>query len=606
MIKIGDVLEGRYLIERKAGSGGSSCVYEGLHLRTDRKIAIKEINRKQFQESAGKGLQCLKNLRHQGLPMIFDVLETGESSLIVMEYIPGHTLQEELEYRKRTDRQFSVREVVQIGIDLAGILKYLHSLPDPLLYRDLKPENIIRTSDGSLVLVDLESICFSRWTRDPTVSSIGTTGFAAPEQYGEEGLQGGQADLYSLGAVLHCLLTGVSPGQIPFSFRKITELKPSLLEGDAVKRHQVQRLEAVIERCVSFRAAERFSTVAELQKALISIKDGSFISKKTDRFRVRVMLLVLAVLLFGGIFLESGRMIRKIRKEGAEYCLTKARHGQEEQLDQWVKAALQFSPGDAEAFSVLLDRMLADGAFSVEEEIRVRELLELTAEGETLEHEALLLQSPSEYVRFAFRMGTASLYEADGLPDYGAAGEWFRLVSEEGKGWIPKGEEEVKEKEDLTKKAELLETICDYKGDLLKDTLLAENPVRLSEYWTLLTEFMGEEVSFGSLFLTDLLLWREITGFLSDWAVELFYSGITWEEQEEIARLIKQHTDLLQKRHEIREMPVIKEQVRSLADAIDLVDRKRQILEEHEGKRNADTGLEETDKKEKKEQEYGR
>lgn len=125
MIRIGDVLEDRYLIERRIGKGGNSIVYEGLQIRTGRKIAVKEIDRERAGSRAGKSLQYLKAIRHQGLPMILDVLETPKCVRIVMEYVPGHTLQKEMERRKRSGKLFSVEEVLQISLEIVDILQYL-------------------------------------------------------------------------------------------------------------------------------------------------------------------------------------------------------------------------------------------------------------------------------------------------------------------------------------------------------------------------------------------------------------------------------------------------------------------------------------------------
>ena len=99
MLKIGDVIGGKYKILNLIGKGGMSIVYLAVNEKANKQWAIKEIQKKNFTipDMNQKEIEMMKRLKHPGLPSLVDVIEEKESLLIVMDYIEGRSLDDLLE-----------------------------------------------------------------------------------------------------------------------------------------------------------------------------------------------------------------------------------------------------------------------------------------------------------------------------------------------------------------------------------------------------------------------------------------------------------------------------------------------------------------------------
>src|SRR5205823_7485733 len=115
------------------------------------------------------------------------------------------------------NRRLLLSEVLNIGIQLCTVLHYLHSQQPAIVFRDLKPANIMRTSTGQLYLIDFGIARYFKPGQAKDTVALGSPGYAAPEQYGKAQTTP-RADIYSLGAVLHQLLTTRDPSEAPFRF----------------------------------------------------------------------------------------------------------------------------------------------------------------------------------------------------------------------------------------------------------------------------------------------------------------------------------------------------------------------------------------------------
>ncbi|MEC0139276.1 serine/threonine-protein kinase, partial [Paenibacillus macerans] len=204
----GDLLAGRYSIERVAGQGGMSRVYLASDLKLPGKVwAVKE-----SQAAAGHSVlvaqeaELLISLNHPRLPRIVDFIQEGGTgySYIVMDYIEGEHLDR---YVKTREGRMPTETLIRFGLQIAEGLHYLHTHRPPVIHRDVKPSNLLVDGKGQVRFIDFGiARTYSPDKAEDTVQ-LGTVGFAAPEQYG--GSQSdGRADLYSLGAVLLYLGTG--------------------------------------------------------------------------------------------------------------------------------------------------------------------------------------------------------------------------------------------------------------------------------------------------------------------------------------------------------------------------------------------------------------
>ncbi|HZC45714.1 MAG TPA: serine/threonine-protein kinase, partial [Candidatus Acidoferrum sp.] len=230
-LEAGTVLQGRYKIARLLGGGGMGMVYLAHDQRlANRPCAIKEMvdhfidqaQRIEANEYFAREADTLAQLKHQAIPAITDRFELANRHYLVMEYVEGRNLEEELAAR---GEPLPEGLVIDIARQLCDVLIYLHGLVPPIIYRDMKPSNVMLNSNGRVVLVDFGIARLFKAARKGTM--IGTLGFAPPEQY--QGMVDPRSDIYSLSATLHYVLTGRDPEKFPpFSFPPIRDLRPGV------------------------------------------------------------------------------------------------------------------------------------------------------------------------------------------------------------------------------------------------------------------------------------------------------------------------------------------------------------------------------------------
>lgn len=189
----GRILKGRYCILEKIAEGGEGDIYLARDMELGTLWAVKELPLEKKREA-----KLLRLLGHQGLPRMMDYLEKEEHCYLVMEYIKGKNLEEWI----KEGKFFSPEEILKIGVETAGILKYLHHCTPPVFYGDLKPGNLMLTETGRLYLIDFGSAVFGHGQEQNVC--LGTRGYAAPEQY--RGRITAVSDIYALGKTLDSLM----------------------------------------------------------------------------------------------------------------------------------------------------------------------------------------------------------------------------------------------------------------------------------------------------------------------------------------------------------------------------------------------------------------
>ncbi|HVH52010.1 MAG TPA: protein kinase, partial [Gaiellaceae bacterium] len=177
----------RYTVERKLGRGGMATVYLARDTVLDRPVALKVLaehlaDDDEFRERFLREARLAAKFVHPNVVQVYDADEDGRGPFIVMEYVDGHTLADELKRRGR----LPPAEVVGIGIQVCAALEAAHEAG--LVHRDIKPQNILLRPDGRVKIADFgiaRSLEATRHTEIGTV--LGTAAYLAPEQArGEE------------------------------------------------------------------------------------------------------------------------------------------------------------------------------------------------------------------------------------------------------------------------------------------------------------------------------------------------------------------------------------------------------------------------------------
>lgn len=301
MAKIGNIVDGKYEILKEVGRGGMSIVYLAMDNRLNKQWAIKEIKKKGTNSENQIVMQSLiseanlmKRLDHQNLPRIVDIIDNGSTIYIVMDYIEGEPLDKILK-RKGAQPQDAV---IQWGIQLAEVLDYLHTRQPAIIYRDMKPANVMLKPDGSIKLYDFGIAREYKEQNSSDTVSLGTKGYAAPEQFGGMGQTDARTDVYGLGVTLYHLVTGKNPCEPPYEILPIRNVNPQLSSG----------LEAVIQKCTQLNPDDRFQSCAEVLYALNHLDefDGRYRKaqkKKLNTFIVSVACTLALALAGTGTFI---------------------------------------------------------------------------------------------------------------------------------------------------------------------------------------------------------------------------------------------------------------------------------------------------------------
>lgn len=239
----------KYEILHPIGEGGFGSVMLAKDTRLEKNVAIKIMP---YSQEALNEVEVLKDVHFFGLPNIYDVICKEESVYLVMEYVEGMTLKEYLRKNKKVPYEKAIRWIHELG----EIIQFLHSLHPSVIYRDLKPSNIMITKDERIKLIDFGAVFLDSHSGNEICGVYGTRGYSAPELWNMS-TPNYASDIYSLGVVLHEMLTGVSG--------RNNELRRPIREYD---KSFSKQLEKIVGRCMLGNPRERYMDVGELLKDL--------------------------------------------------------------------------------------------------------------------------------------------------------------------------------------------------------------------------------------------------------------------------------------------------------------------------------------------------
>ena len=267
-------LAGRYRVDRLLGRGGMALVYLAHDEALDRPVAVKLLSDtlaadEEYRARFLREARVAARLAHRNIVRIYDAGEQDGRPYIVMECVPGGTLDQVLLTRGRLPPAEAVAVAIQVcdGLDCAHAAGLVH--------RDVKPQNLLVAADGTVKIADFG---IARPLEAPRLTAtgivLGTAAYLAPEQSEGEPVTAA-ADLYALGAVLYELLTG----RPPHTAGSLVELLVKRLdEPVAPVRERApdvpQALDDLVLRCLARDPAGRPASAAALARELAATLPG--------------------------------------------------------------------------------------------------------------------------------------------------------------------------------------------------------------------------------------------------------------------------------------------------------------------------------------------
>lgn len=266
----GSVLNDRYQLLERIGTGGMADVFRARDLMLERTVAIKVLhehysNEQGFQERFKQEARAAANLSHPNIVTVHDFGFHDDQLFIVMEYIPGKDLKTILRQRGR----YTVEEAIPLIVQACAGIGYAHRAG--LVHCDVKPHNMIVTPDGRLKVTDFGiARALSTIMPDERADVVwGSPQYFSPEQAAGEA-PSPASDVYSLGVVLYEMITGALPFNAPTS----QELARLHLEEYAIPPREYipdipPALEEIVLKVLSKEPAARYRTADQLGRVLL-------------------------------------------------------------------------------------------------------------------------------------------------------------------------------------------------------------------------------------------------------------------------------------------------------------------------------------------------
>lgn len=536
MLEIGSIIDGKYKILNKIGQGGMSVVYLALNEKANKSWAVKEIRKDGagqntiYKQGLMAEIEILKHLNHKNLPSIIDVIDDGDTFLIVMDYVEGNPLSTLLDEQGAQPQD----KVIEWGKQLCDVLGYLHKCNPPIIYRDMKPSNVMLKPDGSVVLIDFGAAREYKRERVEDTTCLGTQGYAAPEQFGGMGQTDARTDIYTLGATMYHLLTNHNPCLPPYEMYPIRQWNAGLSGG----------LEEIILKCTRRDPLERYQNCDELYYALEHYTEQDKKYRKTQKIKFILFCISFSFMLLGGMMAGYGKyMETKSISEKYENLVTDAvtKSSIEERLDTY-KQAVSLEPEREEAYKAILETLTEDGFLDAQEDEYFRNLLAgVATDGKTFDEN--FRRNKKAYSDFAYEMGKTYWYnyavyneetnQYDNQKSYSLAARWF---------------ERVQESDDSLQaakyaNAQIYARMGKYYSQLGKVDQAGDAQINFSTYWNdLITLFDGQE----SNAITRLYLNKEIVGQIIQNATHYRDEGIEREQLEEMLVRVQEDISKIQ------------------------------------------------------------
>lgn len=422
------LIDNKYEILTQIGKGGMSTVYLAMDKRLNKQWAVKEIKKKSYDKNNQIIVQSLlaeaslmKKLDHWALPRIVDIIENDEAIYVVMDYIEGETLSKILyDYGPQEEET-----VIDWAKQLCEVLDYLHTRTPAIIYRDMKPSNVMLRPDGKIKVIDFGIAREYKENNYSDTISLGTKGYAAPEQFGGKGQTDARTDVYCLGVTLYHLVTGKSPCEEPYELYPIRKWNSSLSKG----------LEKIILKCTRPDPNDRYQSCAEMLYDLNHYKEIDDEYKKKQKVKLATFMTTSMVSVLGlltGVICSG--YANKVNNENYDVKIVQAKNENDiEKKLNTLYSAIELKPHDIKAYEELIEVYKSDYIYTLDEEA---EFISVVNENISF------LKQDKDYLKLTFQIGklywyyyeyaSSSIQSLDNqVVRMKAATKWFRETSQE-------------------------------------------------------------------------------------------------------------------------------------------------------------------------------
>ncbi len=351
----GTVLKGRYIIGTCIGSGGFGITYRAYDAVLSIMVAVKElfparlVNRAAGETKVGicsgdkkdeyeihlqRFLQEAKNMaifsKEEDIVNVYAFFEENNTAYIVMEYIEGQLLKDYMRQKGR----IPVEEAVTYIVPILRALDKIHR--KQIIHKDISPDNIFLLGEGRIKIFDFGAASFlNEENGSAVIPVVIKVGYAAPEQYLQDQVQGPFMDIYSVGAIFYEMITGIRPEEGSDRYVK-DELKRPTSLGVKIDKN----MEKILLKAMAVKMEERFQTAGEFAQAILNDKKvfepGEAEEKRAAK---KAMISCVALLLVMAVAIGGAAGYRLYTQKGK----IKVADIKEDTLTVWLKT------GDTEA-----------------------------------------------------------------------------------------------------------------------------------------------------------------------------------------------------------------------------------------------------------------
>jgi serine/threonine-protein kinase len=265
---------GDYKLLKKLGQGGMGTVYLAQQVSLDRTVALKVLSKdlaakEAFVQRFQREARLMARLDHPNILRCHDVGAIAGHHYLAMEFVDGGSLQDWL---KKLGK-FSLGDALHVTLACARALQHAHELN--MIHRDIKPDNLLLTGKGVVKLADLglAKAADDDLSLTKTGTGAGTPLYMAPEQARDAKNVDHRTDIYAVGCMLYCFLTG----KLPFTGETLLEVIDAKTKGKFTPARRLNsdippRLDLIIDKMLAANPAHRYQSCAELVADLESLE----------------------------------------------------------------------------------------------------------------------------------------------------------------------------------------------------------------------------------------------------------------------------------------------------------------------------------------------